>query len=41
TWEVERGQFYDPVRSLCKSKNQEINRLQLAVSCLGQSSLKA
>ncbi|GFU97075.1 uncharacterized protein TNCV_3347211 [Trichonephila clavipes] len=31
TWEVERGKFYDPVRSLLKSKNQEINRLQLAV----------
>ncbi|GFW61201.1 hypothetical protein TNCV_434251 [Trichonephila clavipes] len=30
-WEVERGKFYDPVRSLLKSKNQEINRLQLAV----------
>ncbi|GFT74634.1 hypothetical protein TNCV_4809301 [Trichonephila clavipes] len=25
------GKFYDPVRSLLKSKNQEINRLQLAV----------
>ncbi|GFX52898.1 hypothetical protein TNCV_3227661 [Trichonephila clavipes] len=31
TWEVERGKFYDPVRSLLKSKNQESNRLQLAV----------
>ncbi|GFT10964.1 hypothetical protein TNCV_1945191 [Trichonephila clavipes] len=31
TWEVERGKFYDPARSLLKSKNQEINRLQLAV----------
>ncbi|GFW40524.1 hypothetical protein TNCV_2834321 [Trichonephila clavipes] len=31
TWVVERGKFYDPVRSLLKSKNQEINRLQLAV----------
>ncbi|GFW09988.1 hypothetical protein TNCV_4207531 [Trichonephila clavipes] len=31
TWEVERGKFYDPVRSLLKSKNQDINRLQLAV----------
>ncbi|GFV93276.1 hypothetical protein TNCV_386401 [Trichonephila clavipes] len=31
TWEVERGKFYDPVRSLLKSKNQEINRLQLGV----------
>ncbi|GFV27593.1 uncharacterized protein TNCV_3189111 [Trichonephila clavipes] len=31
TWEVERGKFYDPVRSLLKGKNQEINRLQLAV----------
>ncbi|GFV05919.1 hypothetical protein TNCV_3142101 [Trichonephila clavipes] len=31
TWEVERGKFYDTVRSLLKSKNQEINRLQLAV----------
>ncbi|GFY04162.1 hypothetical protein TNCV_1199401 [Trichonephila clavipes] len=31
TWEVQRGKFYDPVRSLLKSKNQEINRLQLAV----------
>ncbi|GFX58409.1 hypothetical protein TNCV_319911 [Trichonephila clavipes] len=31
TWEVERGKFYDPVRSLLKSKNQEINRFQLAV----------
>ncbi|GFU14012.1 hypothetical protein TNCV_721121 [Trichonephila clavipes] len=31
TWEVERGQFYDLVRFLCQSKNQEINRLQLAV----------
>ncbi|GFS80857.1 uncharacterized protein TNCV_126201 [Trichonephila clavipes] len=29
-WEVERGKFYDPVRSLLKSKNQKINRLQLA-----------
>ncbi|GFW03633.1 hypothetical protein TNCV_3988521 [Trichonephila clavipes] len=25
------GKFYDQVRSLLKSKNQEINRLQLAV----------
>ncbi|GFU79660.1 hypothetical protein TNCV_1534361 [Trichonephila clavipes] len=32
TWEVERRKFYDPVRSLLKSKNQEINRLQLAVN---------
>ncbi|GFT04821.1 hypothetical protein TNCV_2133711 [Trichonephila clavipes] len=31
TWEVEGGKFYDRVRSLLKSKNQEINRLQLAV----------
>ncbi|GFY25756.1 hypothetical protein TNCV_1915061 [Trichonephila clavipes] len=31
TWVVERGKFYDPVRSLLKSKNQETNRLQLAV----------
>ncbi|GFV42814.1 hypothetical protein TNCV_841681 [Trichonephila clavipes] len=31
TWVVERGNFYDPVRSLLKSKNQDINRLQLAV----------
>ncbi|GFX75418.1 hypothetical protein TNCV_2546891 [Trichonephila clavipes] len=31
TWEVERGKFYDPVRSLLKSKKQEINRSQLAV----------
>ncbi|GFV92840.1 retrovirus-related Pol polyprotein from transposon opus [Trichonephila clavipes] len=31
TWEVERGKFYDPVRSLLKSKIQEINRLELAV----------
>ncbi|GFX51396.1 hypothetical protein TNCV_3103291 [Trichonephila clavipes] len=31
TWEVERGQFYDPVQSFCKSKNQQINRLQLAL----------
>ncbi|GFX61479.1 uncharacterized protein TNCV_1030681 [Trichonephila clavipes] len=31
TWVVERVKFYDPVRSLLKSKNQEINRLQLAV----------
>ncbi|GFV32070.1 hypothetical protein TNCV_4942881 [Trichonephila clavipes] len=31
TWEDERGQFYAPVRSLLYSKNQEINRLQLAV----------
>ncbi|GFV16391.1 hypothetical protein TNCV_1525371 [Trichonephila clavipes] len=25
------GKFFDPVRSLLKSKNQEINRLQLVV----------
>ncbi|GFW83732.1 transposable element Tcb2 transposase [Trichonephila clavipes] len=31
TWVVEREKFYDPVRSLLKSKNQDINRLQLAV----------
>ncbi|GFX96869.1 hypothetical protein TNCV_1996011 [Trichonephila clavipes] len=31
TWEVRTGKFYDPVQSLLKSKNQEINRLQLAV----------
>ncbi|GFX06010.1 hypothetical protein TNCV_760461 [Trichonephila clavipes] len=31
TWVVERGKFYYPVWSLLKSKNQEINRLQLAV----------
>ncbi|GFU73703.1 hypothetical protein TNCV_4411971 [Trichonephila clavipes] len=31
TWEVERGKFYDQVRSILKSKNQEISRLQLAV----------
>ncbi|GFS68340.1 uncharacterized protein TNCV_3000331, partial [Trichonephila clavipes] len=31
TWEVEREGNFDPVRSLLKSKNQEINRLQLAV----------